>query len=241
MIKKATYNCLVTTPMFLKGVDKNKPEFRAPSLKGVLRYWWRAINGHLQLNELLEQEGLIFGSAGEAGRSSFNLRIDTVDLQTHKTSPLPHKDRFQLRCISPGSRFDIITSMRKEVVYKGNIIFDQQRLESLILIVSALGGLGQRSRRGMGCFMIQGLNLEPDYLGSISLRLNQFNDYFDRINLSIITKFENKSNPYPYIREVKVGRSEPGETLLRRVSNETHNLNRKYSWDYAASVYSGPL
>ena len=34
---------LVTTPLFGRGADDDRPELRLPSFKGVLRFWWRAL------------------------------------------------------------------------------------------------------------------------------------------------------------------------------------------------------
>ena len=56
-----TFECETITPMFLRGADGRTPELRAPSIKGAMRYWWRAINGHLAPNELLAMESAIFG------------------------------------------------------------------------------------------------------------------------------------------------------------------------------------
>lgn len=38
---EATYHAV--TPVFCAGADPNQPELRAPSFKGVLRFWWRAL------------------------------------------------------------------------------------------------------------------------------------------------------------------------------------------------------
>jgi CRISPR-associated protein Cmr1 len=59
--------------MFLAGADGQTPELRAPSIKGALRFWWRAMNGHLPLEELKERESEIFG--GTDNRSKVTLRI----------------------------------------------------------------------------------------------------------------------------------------------------------------------
>ena len=50
------YDVEVVTPMFLSGADQQKVEIRAASIKGQLRWWWRAMNGHLSLEELKKQE-----------------------------------------------------------------------------------------------------------------------------------------------------------------------------------------
>ena len=41
-IIEADYN--IVTPMFIGGGDKQEaPEIRPPSVKGALRFWWRAL------------------------------------------------------------------------------------------------------------------------------------------------------------------------------------------------------
>jgi CRISPR-associated protein Cmr1 len=42
----------IVTPMFLSGADQEATELRPPTIKGVIRFWWRALacsrfNGNL--------------------------------------------------------------------------------------------------------------------------------------------------------------------------------------------------
>jgi len=55
------------SPAFVAGADQRLAELRAASVKGLLRWWWRAACGDagLRPKELLEREGRIFGVAGE--------------------------------------------------------------------------------------------------------------------------------------------------------------------------------
>ena len=62
-INKTTYLCEAVTPMFIYGAASL--ELRTSSLKGLVRYWWRALNGHLPVKELREKEELLFGSGDE--------------------------------------------------------------------------------------------------------------------------------------------------------------------------------
>ncbi|OPX29474.1 MAG: type III-B CRISPR module RAMP protein Cmr1 [Candidatus Omnitrophica bacterium 4484_171] len=48
-MKTITFECETITPMFLAGADGRTPELRPPSIKGAMRFWWRAMNGHLPL------------------------------------------------------------------------------------------------------------------------------------------------------------------------------------------------
>lgn len=50
------FECETVTPMFLTGADSKKPEFRAPSIKGLMRFWWRAIQVYEQTTEWLKKD-----------------------------------------------------------------------------------------------------------------------------------------------------------------------------------------
>ena len=71
----ATYK--VTTPMFCGGANPKDAEFRLPSFKGVLRYWWRALawsecDGNL--SDIRKFEDRLFGSTG-TGQSLVSMRL----------------------------------------------------------------------------------------------------------------------------------------------------------------------
>lgn len=76
----------IVTPMFLGGADQGPGDgIRPPSVKGALRFWWRALNWGrfdsecssraLALNLLHDEEVRLFGgSAEQGGQGSFLLR-----------------------------------------------------------------------------------------------------------------------------------------------------------------------
>ncbi|MGQ9859915.1 MAG: type III-B CRISPR module RAMP protein Cmr1 [Thermodesulfobacteriota bacterium] len=53
------------TPCFLSGADQRAVEMRPQSVKGVIRWWWRATapSPNFSLERMKEQEALLFGSA----------------------------------------------------------------------------------------------------------------------------------------------------------------------------------
>lgn len=81
----------VVTPLFLGGADPaSTVELRPPSIKGALRFWWRALawsrhNGVLDV--IREEEQKIFGTAGQegtasngaTGQASFILRVPPIN------------------------------------------------------------------------------------------------------------------------------------------------------------------
>src|SRR5271165_1850963 len=78
MPNKITATLEVTTPLFLGGVDPTSSvELRAPSIKGALRFWWRALawsrhGGDLdsvRLERIRSEEARLFGAAGEEGQA----------------------------------------------------------------------------------------------------------------------------------------------------------------------------
>lgn len=76
---QATFQCEVLTPMFLSGTDQKMCELRAASLRGVMRYWYRAALGAQGLNlaRVREQEAKVFGSTDSG--SPVSVRITAPD------------------------------------------------------------------------------------------------------------------------------------------------------------------
>ena len=78
---RATYH--INTPMFVAGADPKEAELTPTSFKGVLRFWWRALNwSHIRLEspnkehalkELHEQEAKLFGVASSDARTKQKL------------------------------------------------------------------------------------------------------------------------------------------------------------------------
>jgi len=82
--------------MFLAGADGQTPELRPPSVKGLMRFWWRAKNEHLSPEELKKEEGEIFGASDEKiGKSKFSIRVFSSNLKTLEFGR--HKDKIELK------------------------------------------------------------------------------------------------------------------------------------------------
>ena len=61
------------------GANLNQDGIRPASIKGVMRFWWRAINGDLSLIKLKKQEADIFGSTEK--KSSFSIKIQDYKVE----------------------------------------------------------------------------------------------------------------------------------------------------------------
>jgi CRISPR-associated protein Cmr1 len=239
-----TFECETITPMFLSGADGSTPELRPPSIKGALRFWWRAMNGHLDLKTLKEREGEIFGDTGR--RSSFSVRVlqhasTEKQLATASTAILPHKFKSSYKsAIQPKNAFQV------EIRTDAN----QQEIEALFELSCLLGGIGGRARRGFGSIQIIGKNGQP---ASSMQSLQQLLDLLHQVNPgkfyiakdtlgkdAVFSRF-GRSEPYPYIKQIQIGRRE--YDIPKRVGQASHDTkgedDRSNNRKYATSLGSG--
>jgi len=185
----------IVTPMFLGGVDGKRPELRTQSIKGLLRFWWRAYKyGQIQegfntierLKELRELETKIFGSSANGGnKSSFAISVSPKKLN-ESMRPLPESTVYKVPV--PGKTFSI--NILKYLCYgtydnqgkftrgyfspnqRFNLIIriDNKDYERDILIAMYLlcefGGAGSRSRNGFGALHILNKNMIIEKLSS---------------------------------------------------------------------------
>lgn len=154
------------TPLFLGGAEpRGEPELRAPSFRGAMRYWWRALAGGVVGDEAAHWEPLVFGST-ERG-SSIVVRVSgqpvTQPFRSHRPPGLKRRessghdylywsmkgfrgeaDRVGIR---PGERFRLELKRRPGVRDAHRSLWQAGAALWLLL---HLGGLGSRSRRTAG-------------------------------------------------------------------------------------------
>jgi len=173
-----TFSLQTTAPMFLNGANTREPDaLRAPSVRGQLRYWFRALEGATKpaLRDLWEAESGLFGSTGQGSKvsvrfyTSSQLMVEEADMLPHKSQS---RDRSPQRAIKEGMRFnfDLVTRPGIDV---------PPRVVNTCQIWLLLGGLGKRSRRMFGSFGVDwtshvgGLTATPqDYAALIKARLS---------------------------------------------------------------------
>ncbi len=99
---KLTATFRIVTPMFISGADQSKAELRAPSIKGALRFWWRALNwakirgtcdsDEPALAKLKEREDSLFGDADKHGQSTLLISISSRKPFRAQHPPFLHTD-----------------------------------------------------------------------------------------------------------------------------------------------------
>ncbi len=158
------------TPLFLGGADGKKAEIRAASIKGALRFWYRAVSfrAGTEIKDVRKSEAEIFGSS-DGGQSSFLLDVVEKDIEVIKPGYkwgnqgvsylgyglLDYKGiQKERESIRPGGSFRVRFLLRRD---------KEKTKASLLQTLKALnlfGGLGSRSRRGFGSVNLETLTVD---------------------------------------------------------------------------------
>jgi len=236
-MQSITFTCEVITPMFLNGADGQTPELRAPSIKGAMRFWWRALHAHLPLAELKKQESAIFGGSGDnVSRSKILIRVFHANqLQTRTEELVPHKPFMKAQAINEGQVFDVQLSITNS---KAPININQ--LRALFELTCLLGGLGKRVRRGMGSINIIKVTDSNSYpvkvdLSYINNLIKEFSPFYTLTTDGIQFTYSGRSEKYGFIKQIQLGKPQ-NERLLFTISNTTHKIKEKSGYAYDPSM-----
>ena len=179
---------VAATPIYMGNERPDKPaqRLREASFKGVLRFWWRALmwnqvwqelqNEEKALAALKKLEGELFGFATDKSNGKSTGRASTFVLRIHETSA-GQKDRLPgngwryllgqgLKGHEPshhaGTRFLVRLLLKRE-------ISDQQllQLQQALVALGLFGGVGARSRRGVGSLSIHALREDGSSAGEV--------------------------------------------------------------------------
>ncbi|MBK1832763.1 RAMP superfamily CRISPR-associated protein [Roseibacillus ishigakijimensis] len=141
-----TYQFTLLSDTFVHGAyqtqDFNQPELRAPSVKGMIRWW------HEALGYSKADADHIFGKVKGGNKASLVIvRVEPIEPPDISESPfLPHKSRKPKFAITPGTFFRLSLIPRREGLsgsFKEQL---KQATEAWLL----LGSIGQRSNRAAG-------------------------------------------------------------------------------------------
>lgn len=250
-MESITFKCEIITPMFLCGADGLNPELRPPSIKGVLRFWWRALNGAKDIFALRKEEADIFGGTDEKiGRSK--IVINTTHIVhdgCYKPFMLPHKEnqnhRSPQKAFNPDTpQFFLVTLSLSSVMN----FFDLHKLRSLFILTCLLGGFGKRARRGFGSVKIAGIKErgETDFKTfdmpmtlNVILEeyINLFSSHYQLDNAlspsAICLNPSASFKPYPYIKGIQIGSKlyNGHDQFLYNIGNQTHDSRVNYPKD----------
>lgn len=140
-------------PTFCRGAYQDTPELRPPSMRGMARWWFRALGGSS------DEEKAAFGGMKKFGRSLADkvvashlvFRVLQVNAAKAKPDPatLPHKTGGQSSpqaAFAPGGTFQLEVFSR----YTALPPVLAKKVESALEVWTLLGSLGLRANRGGG-------------------------------------------------------------------------------------------
>lgn len=172
------FSAEAVTPLVIAGASgggsgPREEGLRPPSLRGGMRFWFRAMmggivdtrEGHTALHEL---EARVFGATD--GASAVRVRTSPKKLEGPEDAFLRMNDARPIRqgvraarraALSPGSTF--------EIKLEAPSFRTLQVAAQALWMTSALGGVGNRSRRGFGSLFLQWEGAEVGSRGQAAL------------------------------------------------------------------------
>jgi len=168
-MREITLTLETVTPMFLGGADpRGAPELRAPSFRGAMRYWLRAIlggvvgDGHLE--SLRKLESAVMGSTDYS--SPVQIRLSDAlsgKLKVNeKEQILPHRtDSARRKAFMAGQTFKLTMKMARADSSE-ELIWDCAC--AALSAMLTFGGVGLRARRGHGTLRISYAREENEFL-----------------------------------------------------------------------------
>ncbi|NTU79615.1 MAG: type III-B CRISPR module RAMP protein Cmr1 [Chloroflexales bacterium] len=173
------------TPLFGGGVTPQQPDpvtvVRATSIRGQLRFWWRATRGgkYATPKELKDAEGKLWGTASDADSGGPSL----VEVALRSWTPLDQVKMFipdtrnpRLTVGEPKSPYSYVAfplnetkgSVYENIQFTISITFpdtaqDRLDVEAAVWAWETFGGIGGRTRRGFGALeLVQVNGIAPD-------------------------------------------------------------------------------
>ena len=204
---EATYE--IVTPMFMGGAEsQDEPEIRPPSIKGALRFWWRALqwgaclsqspgDTGMALKTLYEQEARLFGAATveeRYGQGLCHVKLSQDHTQGSEKN-WPRNNDAGAGFLGYGLDATQNGAPHRQAIAKGSFTvtlvlkstindIEKQQLQDTLLLFGLLGGLGSRSRRGFGSIAIRRMNDQDITLDSIQAYDQLLKTLIDRIQLA---------------------------------------------------------
>ncbi|OQB28969.1 MAG: CRISPR system Cmr subunit Cmr1-1 [Euryarchaeota archaeon ADurb.Bin190] len=176
-ITKLEADFRIVTPLFMGGADPTVPELRVPGIKGVLRFWWRALaygKNSGDLEKIKELEGQIFGST-KHGQSRVIMEVSQNEQEPNDDQFFRGFNGLAYLGYGPIDRGVLIRNYLKppiDATLNIHIITNEkddkglgnseiaENISFALITMGLFGGLGSRSRRGFGSFNI--LDLKRD-------------------------------------------------------------------------------
>lgn len=169
-LQSKTYQLKTITPLGVHGASGSQfeAEFRISSLRGVIRYWWRAVQHMDEPKELLQLETKKFGGTSvNAQKSPVAFVVEKPWIvRNYKKFVLPHKNSSPMTCLPEQKEIPVkmLVKRNEDVAFYENVFH----------LFSMLGSMGQRARRGFGSIQLSEYEDIDDFINELMRTLNYF-------------------------------------------------------------------
>ncbi|OCS91024.1 type III-B CRISPR module RAMP protein Cmr1 [Caryophanon latum] len=235
-----SYDVTFVTPIAVHGVDsKNTAEFRASSLKGIYRYWWRTLQ--TDSKNLLAREEAYFGG------TSVNKRKSPVTIVVKKapsynvvrTNVRPHntEKRVMIPTLQKGQQATIELRAKKGQLDDSYIHYWEYVLH--------VGNFGQRARRGFGACQTHTWDSVADYVASLKnvFERLQVADAFEWSSSALIVKRRRPERvDHPIVENIYIGApKKTADEVTYAIGVATHEANGDGTLGSAKQRWGSPL
>ncbi len=157
-------------------IDPKSDGLRIPSLKGVLRFWYRSLYGGIPIASLKENEDRVWGDAGNYQ----GMRIIPVNIDNFRVKSISYNAGEAGAYLGYGPiNYNRVLhnanshnpNMYRDAICEGSVftfrgIGTQEQIEALkesLQMLHYFGGLGSRSRRGFGSVAVEYDGFPPTF------------------------------------------------------------------------------
>lgn len=163
-MEEITFEVETVTPLFIAGADQRNIEnegLRTPSLRGAMRWWFRAVAGGAKLSsgsingkKIKEEEEEIWGAADKKSKVSIstfsiNSRISSIQNIRERGIKYLSYGSSDRPCIEPGGKFRVDIRLNSTISDE-----EKNRIVATIWLLLNLGNIGSKSRKGFGSLRI---------------------------------------------------------------------------------------
>lgn len=208
---RATFH--INTPMFVAGANQKEAELTPTAFKGVMRFWWRALNWSKislkhndkssALKELHRQEAELFGLAsGENKGGQGKCLVNTVKFDAENIKKWHYVgNRNGVNYLLGQGLFHFKNLLTREAildkqVFTVDLTINQPSttiIQDTLQIIGLLGGFGSRSRHGFGSVTLT--KLEKKSLTDSGYQAIDFEKNATIALENLLTSYDCKKNP----------------------------------------------
>lgn len=166
-LAELTLSLKLLTPMFGGGYEAGEVDeeclVRAASVRGQLRFWWRALyGGGYSSPKLFEAEEALWGSSEKPGKISLTVQVSKEGQTKSYSEIITDSNRSSLKYLlfpfqENKKENKPEAKGREEVEFTLRVVFPQDKqcqVENTLKAWLAFGGIGARTRRGCGALTV---------------------------------------------------------------------------------------